>query len=191
LKEIDLPELHARALDATTKVVAGVGVDQWDTFMETANTTVRMLVGHMVGENSQVTTILSGQPVEPYRGPAVAALLGDDPKAAWDRAAASAVAAFRTPGALDATCPVNPAAPMSGVDYCGNRFVDVLVHGWEVANVTGQDTRLPPDLAEAARAVIEPSILKLRADGIIKEAISVPDDASAQTRLLSYFGFEG
>ncbi|HEY2330562.1 MAG TPA: TIGR03086 family metal-binding protein [Acidimicrobiales bacterium] len=187
----DLPELHARALDATTKVVAGVGSGQWDTFMETANTTVRMLVGHMVGENSQVATILSGQPVEPYRGVAVAALLGEDPKAAWDRAAASAVAAFRVPGALDATCPVNPAAPMTGVDYCGNRFVDVLVHGWEVANVTGQDSRLDPELAEAARSVIEPSILKLRAEGIIREAVAVPDGASAQTRLLSYFGFEG
>jgi uncharacterized protein (TIGR03086 family) len=150
-----------------------------------------MLVGHMVGENTQVPTIIAGEPVEPYRGPAVAALLGDDPVDAYERAASVAAAAFRQPGALDATCPVNPAAPMTGTDYCGNRFVDVLVHGWEVANVTGQDTRLDPELAEAARAVIEPSILKLRADGIIKAAVEVPDDASAQTKLLSYFGFEG
>jgi uncharacterized protein (TIGR03086 family) len=187
----DLPELHARAIGATTKVVAGVAPDQWDARIETAGTTVRMLVGHMVGESSQVESILAGRPVEPYRGAAVAELLGDDPLAAWERATGSAVEAFRRPGALEATCPVVPSAPVRGDDYCGNRFVDVLVHGWEVANATGQDTRLDPELAGAARAVIEPSILKLRADGIIKDAILVPEGASEQTRLLAYFGFEG
>jgi uncharacterized protein (TIGR03086 family) len=131
--------------------------------------------------------------VEPYRGPAVAALLGDDPVGAYERAGAGAAAAFRAPGVLDSSYPVGgPAAPpMVGSAYLGNRFVDILVHGWEVANVTGQDTRLDPELAEAARVVIEPSILKLRADGIIADKIEVADDASSQTKLLALFGFEG
>jgi uncharacterized protein (TIGR03086 family) len=80
---------------------------------------------------------------------------------------------------------------MLGSALCVNRFVDLLVHGWEVANVTGQDTRLDPELAGAARVAIEPDIVKLREKGIIRSAIEVPADANEQTRLLAFFGFNG
>src|SRR2546430_4369451 len=37
-----------------------------------------------------------------------------------------------------------------------SRFIDVVVHGWDVAKATGQDTTLDPELVEACWAVIEP-----------------------------------
>jgi uncharacterized protein (TIGR03086 family) len=190
--DLDLPELHARALAATARVVAGLGAEEWDVRVETAHTTVRKLVNHMVSENSQVAPVLAGESVDAVREHTKGDLLGDDGAAAFERSATSAAAAFRAPGALEASYPMGPAgAAMQGFDYCGNRFVDVLVHGWEIANVTGQDTQLDPELAESARVVIEPSIRALRENGVIAAQIEVPDGASSQTRLLAFFGFRG
>jgi uncharacterized protein (TIGR03086 family) len=188
----ELPDLHAQALDATRRIVAGVAGDQWTTRVETSRTDVRTLVNHFVGENYWVEPILAGETYEQV-GPRFAGdVLGEDPLGSYDRSAASAAGAFRAPGALERLCHMKPAEPpMLGSAMCVNRFVDILVHGWEVANVTGQDTVLDPELAEAARAHIEPSIVALREKGIISAALDVPDDASSQTKLLAFFGFTG
>ncbi len=188
--DLDLPELHARALQATRKIIAGLGTEQWDARVETANTTVRTLVNHVVGENFEVEPLVAGQSKEQVRARAQRDALGDDPLAAYDRSAASAAAAFRAPGALETLCQAGATgASMSGAAYCGNRFVDVLVHGWEIAKVTGQDTRLDPALAESARTVIEPDIRMLRENGVIRAELEVPTDADSQTHLLALFGF--
>jgi uncharacterized protein (TIGR03086 family) len=187
---LDVPELHARALDATRRVVVGVGPDQWDVRVETAGTDVRRLVNHVVGGNWEVEPVVGGEPLAEVRARYRGDVLGDDPVVAYDQSAASAAAAFRAPGAMTTPCDMDGSGcPRPGSDYCGNRFVDVLVHGWEIAKVTGQDTRLDPELAESARLVIEPEILALRANGTIQGPLEVPEDAGAQTRLLALFGF--
>jgi uncharacterized protein (TIGR03086 family) len=190
--ELDLPELHVRALEETRRIVAGLGPDQWAARVDTSNTDVRTLVNHFVSENYWVEPILSGETYEQV-GPRFSGdVLGDDPLASYDRAATSAAAAFRTPGAMERPCHMRPnEPPILGSALCVNRFVDMLVHGWEVAQVTGQETHLDPELAEAARVAIEPDILKLREKGIIRSAVEVPDDASSQTKLLAFFGFTG
>jgi uncharacterized protein (TIGR03086 family) len=190
--ELDFPELHSRALDATRRIVSGVGDDQWTTRVETSNTDVRTLVNHFVSESYWVEPLLSGETFEQVGKRYSGDVLGEDPIASYDRSAASAAAAFRAPGALEKPCHLRASEPpLLGSALCVNRFVDVLVHGWEVANATGQDTRLDPELAEAARVGIEPDIVKLREKGIIRGALDVPADASSQTKLLAFFGFKG
>jgi uncharacterized protein (TIGR03086 family) len=189
---VDVVELHERALGVTRGVVAGVAADQWELWIDTAGTDVRTLVNHIVVETSWVDGLVAGEPLDSVReriGPATD-VLGDDPVAAYDRAAARADAAFRAAGSLSAPCRVPPAGTLRrGVDYCGTRFVDVLVHGWEIAKVTGQSTRLDPQLADAARVVIEPEIAALAERGVIRTPLTVPTEADSQTRFLALFGF--
>ena len=189
--DLDLAALHDRALAETRRFVAGVGADRWDDRVETSSTTVRILVNHFVGESFWVEPLIAGEPGAVVRERFAGDLLGDDPVAAYDRAGASASAAFHTPGAMDAPCHISSSKPTAGAAFCGNRFVDLLVHGWEIAAATGQDATLDPDLAETARVLIEPDIVKLRANGTIKDALDIPDDASSQTKLLGFFGYEG
>ena len=88
---------------------------------------------------------------------------------------------------MDAPCAVS-YGPVPGSIYCGHRFMDVLIHGWDIARSTGQDTTLPPDLVDACSEVLEPQLEMLVASGLFGEAVPVADDADPQTRLLAVLG---
>ena len=68
-------------------------------------------------------------------------VLGDDPSAAYDASARVAGDAFARPGAMEAPVAVS-YGPVPGEIYAGHRFIDVLIHGWDLAVATGQDSTL-------------------------------------------------
>ena len=140
--DVDLPEVHAQALDATHRLVAGIGDQQWDEMSVCEDWTVRELVNHIVTGNYWAEELASGKTIEEVGDRLDGDVLGDDPVSVYDDSAARAAAAFRAPGAMDAPCAVS-YGPVPGSVYCGHRFIDVLVHGWDVAKSTGQDTTLP------------------------------------------------
>jgi uncharacterized protein (TIGR03086 family) len=113
--------------------------------------------------------------------------LGAHPLDAYDRSAEAAAAAFEAPGALDAPCAVS-YGPVPGSVYAGHRFIDVLIHGWDLAVATGDDRTLPPALVEACWEEVEPQAAVLRGSGMFGEDVAVADGADAQTRLLAVLG---
>jgi uncharacterized protein (TIGR03086 family) len=184
---VDLPEVHARALDVTHAFVAGIGDTQWGEESVCDGWTVRELVNHVVSGNDWAVELTAGKTIEEVGDWLDGDVLGNDPLAAYDRSASAAAAAFRAPGAMDAPCAVS-YGPVPGSVYCGHRFLDVLVHGWDMAASTGQPTELPPDLVEACIEVLEPQIDMLVASGLFGTQRSVPDDADPETRLLGMLG---
>ena len=77
---------------------------------------------------------------------------------------------------MEAPCAVS-YGPVPGEVYCGHRFIDVLVHGWDVAKSTGQDTTLDPELVEACLEVVEPQLDMLAAAARSARRLDVPDGA--------------
>jgi len=75
--------------------------------------------------------------------------------------------------------------------YAGHRFLDVLVHGWDLAVATGQDYTLDPELMQACRHVIEPQLEAFRSAGALGPEMPVPAGAGAQTRFLALLGRNG
>jgi uncharacterized protein (TIGR03086 family) len=121
-------------------------------------------------------------------GPRLAGdLLGDDPLAAYDAACASAQAAVEEPGALDGICRTShrdfPAAMWISI-----RIMDVFVHGWDVAEATGQDHQLDPALVEVVYRDWQPQEAMLRQSGMFGPVPRLPGDADLQTRMLALFG---
>jgi uncharacterized protein (TIGR03086 family) len=184
---IDLPEVHARALDATRRYVAGVGADQWSVPSPCAAWDVRFLVNHIVAGNLWVAPLVGGSTIEEVGDRYDGDILGDDPLAAYDRSAAEAAEAFRAPGAMEAPVAVS-YGPVPGSVYAGHRFMDVLIHGWDVARATGQDTTLDPDLVAACWEVLEPQLDLLTASGMFGDRIDAPADAPSEVRLLGLLG---
>jgi uncharacterized protein (TIGR03086 family) len=138
----DITEFHARALDATGRIVDGVAADRWHAATPCADWDARGLVNHLVAGNLWAAELAAGGTIEGVGSRLDGDLLGDGPAAAYAASASAAAAVFRRPGALDAPCAVS-YGPVPGSVYAGHRFLDVLVHGWDLAVATA--------LAELAR----------------------------------------
>jgi uncharacterized protein (TIGR03086 family) len=186
----DIAELHAQALDATGRLVRGVPADRWHTPTPCADWDAHALVNHLVSGNLWAAELAAGGTIEGVGTRLEGDLLGDDPAAAYEQSAVAAAAVFRRPGALDAPCAVS-YGPVPGSVYAGHRFLDVLVHGWDLALATGQDYTIDPHLMQACRHVIEPELEAFRSAGALGPEVAVPADASAQTQFLALLGRTG
>lgn len=184
---LDLPELHARALDATGRLVAAVRPDQLGNDTPCEGWDVRTLLNHVVGGNWWAQELAAGKTIDEVGDRLDGDTLGDDPAAAYDASAAAAAAAFRAPGAMEAPCAVS-YGPVPGAIYAGHRFIDVLIHGWDLAKGTGQDTTLDPELVDACWTVVEPQAELLAGSGAFDTDVAAPDGADPQTRLLAALG---
>jgi uncharacterized protein (TIGR03086 family) len=186
----DIAELHAQALEATGRIVNGVAADRWHAATPCADWDARALVNHLVSGNLWAAELAAGGTIEGAGGRLDGDLLGSGPAAAYAQSATAAAAAFRRPGALEAPCAVS-YGPVPGSVYAGHRFLDVLVHGWDLAVATGQDYALDPQLMQACQQVIEPQLEAFRRAGALGPQVAVPADASAQTRFLALLGRTG
>jgi uncharacterized protein (TIGR03086 family) len=185
-----IADWHAQALDATGRVVAAIPADRWRAATPCSDWDVRGLVNHLVSGNLWAAELGAGGTIEQVGGRLDGDRLGSDPAAAYAASAQAASDVFHRPGALDAPCAVS-YGPVPGSVYAGHRFIDVLIHGWDLAIATGQDSTLDDPLVEACREITEPQVDVLRASGAFAECVPVGPDASAQARLLAMLGRRG
>jgi uncharacterized protein (TIGR03086 family) len=186
----DIAELHARALESTGAIVAGIPPDRWLDATPCAGWDVRALVNHLVSGNLWAAELAAGATIDDVGGRLDGDLLGSAPARSYTESATSAAAAFRRPGVLDAPCAVS-YGPVPGSVYAGHRFVDVFIHGWDLAAATGQDTTLDAGLLEACQEILEPQLDAFREAGAFGGEVDVPPGASAQARFLARLGRRG
>ncbi len=186
----DIGQMHNRALDAAGEVVAGIAAGQLDLPTPDADWDVRALLNHVIAGNLWAAELAAGRTIEQVGDGLDGDVVGTDPAGAYDRSAAAAAAAFQAPGVMDAPCAVS-YGPVPGSVYAGHRFVDVLIHGWDLAEATGQDTTLDPALVDACLEVVEPQVEAFRSAGVLGPAVPTAPDASPQTRLLAILGRRG
>lgn len=184
---VDLLVVHHRALQATGRIVAGVRDDQWHEPTPCADWDVHGLLNHIVGGNRWVRPLVEGETIAGVGDRLEGDLLGHSPYMAYEASAADADRAFCEEGAMERPCAVS-YGPIPGAAYCGDRFLDVLVHGWDLATATGQDTTLDPELVAAALEVVAPHREMLAASGAFGTPTDPPADADDQTRLLAWLG---
>jgi uncharacterized protein (TIGR03086 family) len=183
----DVAQWHRQALQDTRRVVGGVTSEQWELPTPNQEWNVRELLNHVVVGNYWVPELVRGRSIDEVGDRYDGDVLGSDPVAAYDESAGAAAAAFEAPGALDAPCGVS-YGPVPGSVYAGHRFIDVLVHGWDLATATGQDTALNPGLVAACLEVVTPQADLLRDSGAFATDVEAPPDADPQTTLLALLG---
>jgi uncharacterized protein (TIGR03086 family) len=142
----------AEVLGIVAELVGAVRHDQWSAPTPCPEWDVRALVDHMVLGHRLFAGILRGEAVATAGAldPGSADVLGDDPAAAYGDAAGALLAAFGQPGVLGRTVEV-PVGPVPGIVAAHLRIVEELVHGWDLAQATGDGRpRFPDDVAERA-----------------------------------------
>jgi uncharacterized protein (TIGR03086 family) len=140
-------EQLTRALSAVGHLIAGIRDNQWSAPTPCTDWTVHDLVKHLVGVNLAFVALLSDQ-APPDRG---TDHLGDDPAGAYRDSGVAVQAAFEQPGVLERTYH-GPLGAASGAEQLPIRIVDLLAHGWDLAQATGQPAELPEGLADQALA---------------------------------------
>jgi len=141
---------------------------------------VQALLDHLVGGTEYLLAAMAGRPPVPPAGTTAA-----DYRAGVD----AVLEGMGRPGALERTClsPLGFEWPV-GQAVAGT-FMDVLIHTWDLARATGQDTNLDPALVEACVGMFFPEMPERgREAGIVGPAVAVGPDASPQAQMLGAMG---
>lgn len=180
-------ELYARAMESTRGYVNGVKSDEWHGPTPCSEWDVKQVANHIIGENLWAAELFQGKTIAGVGNRLEGDLAADDPAAAYAASVAAATSAIRTPGAMEVTCHLS-FGDYSGADYAAQLFMDLLIHGWDIAKATGQDARLDPDLVQASLPIAEQLTMQFRSAGVFGENLSVGADADPQAKLLALVG---
>lgn len=171
----DLLDLYRRASEWSNQKVAASAdrleastpCDEWD---------VRTLLNHMLETQRYFLGSARGEDASPP-SPTPPEIISDDPVADFTTTRDDMLSAFAEPGVIEKTGPA-----------LGIAFADTLLHGWDLAQTTGDDATMPEGLPEAAYEMIHGRFTDDQRKGVFKPEIKVGDDASPQDRLLAYTG---
>jgi len=142
--------------------------DDWD---------VQALLNHMLDTQQYFVRSARGEKASPPSADPPDGLIGDDPARAYERGRKETVDTFSEDGVIERTGP-----------SLGIAFSDTLLHGWDIAKATGQDTTMPDGLAAAAYEVVHGAFTDEQRKGVFKPELEVGNDASPQEKLLAYTG---
>jgi uncharacterized protein (TIGR03086 family) len=144
---------------------------------------VRRLVDHLIGMNRVFAALLSD---EPPPQPA-ADNIEDVPVGAYRDSAAMLLSEFEQPGVLERTYR-GPLGAATGAERLRIRLYDLLAHGWDLAQATGQPVELPEDLAEQSLEFVRSHLTEQARPGRFGPAQMVADHATAIERLVAFLG---
>ena len=164
-----------------------IAPDQWDDPTPDTEWSVRDLVGHLVYEELWAPHVLGGATVEEVGDRFEGDILGADPVAAWDGAAAGAKKAFSAPGALEGQVHLS-YGPAAAEEYGWQMVMDRAVHAWDLARAIGHDETLDETLAADLHERLRPQAPQLHATGLFSPPVPVPDGAGATARLVALTG---
>jgi uncharacterized protein (TIGR03086 family) len=154
-----------------TRLSAPTPCDEWS---------VQQLMDHMAGGPAYLLAAAEGGVPVPVQG-----VTAHDYRKRVDEA----LAALAEPAVLARRCVSPLGFEWTLAEAAAGTFMDTLVHTWDLAVATGQDSTLDPALVEASVAMFLPDMPEHGRDaGLVGPAVPVPPDAPAQDRLLGAMG---
>lgn len=182
----DTREIYARCSAGFTERVHAVG-DRWSDPTPLPAWNVRELVNHLVNEERWTPPLFAGSTTDDVGDRFDGDLLGHDPVATADEAAAAALAAVRAEGAVEGVVHLS-FGDHPGHEYAMQLAADHLVHTWDLARAVGADETLDEDAVAAVLDWFGGTEELYREMGVIGPRVAVPAGAGAKAELLGRFG---
>lgn len=177
---------YQRALLATGRIVAGVQPEQLSRPTPCRDWDVRLLLNHIIGGNYMFATVARGGQVEAtgemedYTRP--------DPGTHYLDSAESVLSAWAEPGAMERRVHM-PFGDIPASAAVSIHFLDIVVHGWDLARATDQDATIATDLAAEALDISSDLLSpELREAGVFGPEIPVAADDPLHDRLVAFMG---
>ncbi|MCH7737218.1 MAG: TIGR03086 family protein [Chloroflexi bacterium] len=184
-------ELYEAAVQGFRQTLSGVKPDQMQGSTPCTEWTVQNLIVHnlkvfgfaegVLQENITVNSMEVG-----------GAIPGGDSVKALDDGVAKVLEILKAAGSAD-TGISTPFGDMTRGQFMINPTWDLLVHRWDLAKATGQNTELDQGLVEYVYNMLSPMADGMRemefgGQHIVGARVAVPDSASLQDKLLGAFG---
>ena len=163
----------SRALDQCGDVLAGVHSDQLGLPTPCRDWDVGRLIAHIVAAPGRFLAALRGEQPDWAATPPP---IGTEWAATFRNAADDLIHAWHQQG--------EQAQPRM-VDW---QTAELAVHTWDLAQATGQSTRLDPGVAERALAFLAAGLTEDNRGDAFDRAVAVEDDAPVYHRLAAYAG---
>lgn len=176
----NLIELYKEATAFTKGMMEGIQPQQrWDpTPCEDWN--VQEVVNHLVRGANGMSALLAGEEFTANHN--------DGDSEDFGIGVDKVLELAKSPDIMEKTF-TTPRGEITGAFRFSQMFMDVLIHGWDLAEATGQDGTLPEQLVKACLDTWEPRLDKEREPGgPFGVHVEVDDSASLQDRLLGLFG---
>lgn len=152
--------------------------EEWD---------ARGVLNHLVGGMTLFATAARGESAP--EGAAEGDLLGDDPVSAYERAGSALVEALRAPGVLDGTFALPGIGEVPGGIAANIAFMEVCIHGWDLARATGQAIELDDETGEQLDGIVRQLVSpQFRQAGAFGEEQPAPDGASPVDKAAAFTG---
>lgn len=183
----DPRQMYARALEQTGLIIGKVRPTQLSDPTPCTEFDVRSRLSHMVGGQTGLHVGEGGNALD------VPARADDVPDDGWPdafrRASARARAAWTDDARLDELVSV-PWGKVPGRGALTGYVQEVLMHGWDLAAATGQETELDPELAEFALAFARQVLPDQPRGGEVPFAavVPAPEGAGPYARLAAWLG---
>ncbi|WP_153398038.1 TIGR03086 family metal-binding protein [Ornithinicoccus halotolerans] len=143
------------AAAAVTAVAEQVPAGAWSRPSPCTEWTVADVLAHLTREHLWAPHLLRGETVEQVGSRYEGDVLGDDPVAAWKRAAAGSMMAWGQASDPEAEVSVSwGAIPVR--EYAHQMLTDLTVHGWDIARGAAVDPQADADAIEVAWAYQKP-----------------------------------
>jgi uncharacterized protein (TIGR03086 family) len=181
---MDPAESYRRASEWTAAVFARIRPDQMSNSTPCHDWDVRTVVNHVVDSNLRFAKAVRG--ADPSREPSDG-YVGDDVAAAYRASTDEVQAAMETEGATERMFPI-PMGELPGTVLYSIAMTEQLLHGWDLAVATSQDTSLDPALVAAADAILRPAVDAGQAGSAYSPPTKVDAGASAQDKLIALVG---
>ncbi|WP_051579451.1 hypothetical protein [Pseudonocardia acaciae] len=193
---MSIPEqlFFALAVQALSAVTDRIDDNQWDLPADTGMSrgTVRELVVAHARDAQWVGHVLAGRTIEDGNKIFPDQPLGDDLKSGWrdiaDRAVADAQALDDPDKIVHLSFSGGEYGEFTARDYLQQGIAYHGLQAWDLARVLKVDDTLPADLVAGMTEVLAPVADQWRELGVFGPAVSVPDDASDQDKLLALTG---
>ena len=189
MNEIDVFILADEALRS---VVDQIRDDQWeqrvpDDMTRKPGTTLRQTINYHAYDDAWVPDVLAGRTIAEVGDKYDGDLLGDHPKLTFASIVETAVLTVRAFDDLDRI------VHLSYGDYPAREYLKHItsfrgLRAYDIARFIGADTTLPDDLVRGLWDEIAPDAEQWRQMGVFGPAITVPETAPLQDRLLGLTG---
>ena len=185
-QELNVIELYEGAVQNMLPILGGIREDQMTASTPCSEWNVQNLVIHNIkvtafaqgtirGNNAVDAMDVSGQ--VPSEGPVDAFVAGTE----------AVLDLLKNSGDLDEVIET-PFGSMPIASFILFPTLDIVIHKWDLAKGTGQNTDIDAGLAEAAYGALQIGVEAGRQFGIFASEVEIPISASIQDKLLAISG---